>query len=47
MNLSTKYEWFRDWFRTGFVYFPGGVQKQRILSSFVAFSVCFAQHGRK
>ena len=31
----------------GFVYFPGGVQKQRILSSFVAFSVCFAQHGRK
>ena len=21
MNLSTKYEWFRDWFRTGFVWF--------------------------
>ena len=21
MHLSIKYEWFRDWFRTGFVWF--------------------------
>ena len=48
MELSIKYEWFRDWFRGGFVWFRGVscisrrcTITHRILSIFLEFCVCF------